>query len=502
MNKKQFLFRAKKTLSGICSTTLLLMAFSAPAYAVPVQEEQTPQTENIRQQDQAQTEMPDAEQNTERKDEQATETKPSTTKQDSTTKKDTAPKTPARQNPATTQTPTKQQTTTSKNPTTTTPAPKLTEQELKEILKNAQQRQELQRKMNANKTVIDGAQGQKYELQTQYNDIVQQASDLQAEIDDMDAEIQELSSEIEITEQELDDKYEAYCNRVRAFEEYGTSDYWAILFQSTSLTDLLGRWDFIREVMDHDQQEMNDIEKEMKELDEKKRDLEDLRADRNAAEEQLEDSLSQLGADIETKQSEITQYETENQAYLDEYQTLLQRSMALEAKSNSLVLTNSGMPYYSGSDYQGSKNSADVYQKYIVESGELTRNPLGSAIVKYTLQFNGGPYVWGGATPEQGFDCSGLMYYVYGKFGYNIMRVAEDQYHHSGKAVAFENLQAGDMIFFHPKNGSPTEISHVGMYICDGIFVHAASRASGIKISSLYSDYYSSVYVGAKRIIE
>ena len=255
MNKKQFLFRAKKTLSGICSTTLLLMAFSAPAYAVPVQEEQTPQTENIRQQDQAQTEMPDAEQNTERKDEQATETKPSTTKQDSTTKKDTAPKTPARQNPATTQTPTKQQTTTSKNPTTTTTAPKLTEQELKEILKNAQQRQELQQKMNANKTVIDGAQGQKYELQTQYNDIVQQTSDLQAEIDDMDAEIQELSSEIEITEQELDDKYEAYCNRVRAFEEYGTSDYWAILFQSTSLTDLLGRWDFIREVMDHDQQE-------------------------------------------------------------------------------------------------------------------------------------------------------------------------------------------------------------------------------------------------------
>ena len=155
----------------------------------------------------------------------------------------------------------------------------------------------------------------------------------------------------------------------------------------------------------------------------------------------------------------------------------------------------------SGQSYNGSNDAVEVYKKYIVDSGEQQRNPLGSKIVEYTLQFNGGPYVWGGSTPEQGFDCSGLMYYVYVKFGYNIMRVAEDQYHDSGTYVDINHLQAGDMIFFHPQNGSASEISHVGMYICDGVFIHAASRASGIKISSLNDGYYSSVYVGAKRII-
>ena len=77
---------------------------------------------------------------------------------------------------------------------------------------------------------------------------------------------------------------------------------------------------------------------------------------------------------------------------------------------------------------------------------------------------------------------------------------ASYQYNYSGTPVDFDALQAGDMVFFH--NPKTSEIGHVGMYIGDGLFVHAASLKSGIKVSSLYSTYYSSVYAGAKRIID
>lgn len=353
---------------------------------------------------------------------------------------------------------------------------------------NFQQRQELQQKIDANKTTIDNIQKEKSKLQTQYDDVTAQVKDLKEEIAKLDQQIAVLEDDIEISNQELDDKYDAYCNRVRNFEEYGTSNYWSIIFQSTSLTDLLGRIDFISEVMDYDQNTMDEIEKAIDELNQKETEVKSLKDERTEANNKLEELQKQLGVQIQERSAEIEKTEAQNKSYTDQYTELIRQGFSMISS-------------ISGQSYNGSNDAVEVYKKYIVDSGEQQRNPLGSKIVEYTLQFNGGPYVWGGSTPEQGFDCSGLMYYVYGKFGYNIMRVAEDQYHDSGTYVDINHLQAGDMIFFHPQNGSASEISHVGMYICDGVFIHAASRASGIKISSLNDGYYSSVYVGAKRII-
>lgn len=127
------------------------------------------------------------------------------------------------------------------------------------------------------------------------------------------------------------------------------------------------------------------------------------------------------------------------------------------------------------------------------------KTQLGAQIVAFTLQFNGGEYVWGGASPEVGFDCSGMMYYVYTQFGYSICRTASMQYKYNGVNVDFPDLQAGDMVFSHPDGA--TNVSHVGMYIGDGLFIHAASRSSGIKVSSLYSKYCTAHYLGARRII-
>lgn len=106
----------------------------------------------------------------------------------------------------------------------------------------------------------------------------------------------------------------------------------------------------------------------------------------------------------------------------------------------------------------------------------------GQQLVQYALQFLGTPYVWGGSSPG-GFDCSGLMQYVYNHFGLNIPRVTYDQIH-AGRIVAnIQSAQPGDLIFFDSDhNGTP---SHVGMYMGNGQIVVADTTGTPVRIRSL-----------------
>ena len=114
-----------------------------------------------------------------------------------------------------------------------------------------------------------------------------------------------------------------------------------------------------------------------------------------------------------------------------------------------------------------------------------------SSVVSIALQYLGVPYVWGGASPS-GFDCSGLTMYAYAKVGVYLPHNAAMQYG-MGTPVSRSQLAPGDLVFF---NG----LSHVGMYIGGGRFVHAPHTGDVVKISSLSESWYASTYVGARRL--
>lgn len=115
----------------------------------------------------------------------------------------------------------------------------------------------------------------------------------------------------------------------------------------------------------------------------------------------------------------------------------------------------------------------------------------GSDVVAYASKFLGTPYLWGGTTPE-GFDCSGFTQYVYKHFGINVGRTTKDQIY-DGYAVSRDQLQPGDLVFYG-KNGIP---SHMGIYIGDGMYIHAPRTGDVIKISS----YDRKDYITARRVI-
>ncbi len=102
------------------------------------------------------------------------------------------------------------------------------------------------------------------------------------------------------------------------------------------------------------------------------------------------------------------------------------------------------------------------------------------ALVKETMKYLGIPYVWGGASPSGGFDCSGLVMYVYAKFGVSVFHGATLQAR-QGTPVPLSRVQPADLVFF----GDASFYSHVGIYVGDGLFIEAPHTGDVVKVSRL-----------------
>jgi cell wall-associated NlpC family hydrolase len=116
--------------------------------------------------------------------------------------------------------------------------------------------------------------------------------------------------------------------------------------------------------------------------------------------------------------------------------------------------------------------------------------------VEQAMTYLGTPYRRGG-TSRHGLDCSGLVGAVYGEEGLGLPRTAARQFG-EGVPVAEGDLRPGDLVFF--RNTYKRGISHVGIYIGDGHFVHAAGHRRGVVVSELSRPYYHLRYAGARRL--
>ena len=146
--------------------------------------------------------------------------------------------------------------------------------------------------------------------------------------------------------------------------------------------------------------------------------------------------------------------------------------------------------------------SGYVSSDYITLTSEtpaatVAASSVGEEIAAYTQNFLGTPYVYGGSSTS-GFDCSGFTKYVYGQFGYTLNRTATDQLS-NGVSVRKDELQPGDLVFFKYRTSKP--VSHVGIYIGSGQFVHASTNSYAVQIDDLSSGHYANVYVYGRRVV-
>ncbi|MAB97964.1 MAG: hydrolase Nlp/P60 [Pseudomonadaceae bacterium] len=111
----------------------------------------------------------------------------------------------------------------------------------------------------------------------------------------------------------------------------------------------------------------------------------------------------------------------------------------------------------------------------------------------------GTPYVYGGNTPQGGFDCSGLIGFVYrDAAGIQLPRTTSQLINLRGPSVPRSALQSGDLVFFATAGGN--KVSHAGIYVGEGRFVHAPSSGGTVRIDSLSNVYWQRAYLNAKRV--
>lgn len=141
----------------------------------------------------------------------------------------------------------------------------------------------------------------------------------------------------------------------------------------------------------------------------------------------------------------------------------------------------------------GQQGTFYVASKALVDETPTTD---GRLLVESAVLLKGTKYLWGGMT-NQGIDCSGLTYNVYRLHGLEIPRDADQQFV-TGEAVASDQLMPGDLLFFGKDD---QHITHVGMYMWEGKFVHASSSRGGVTVSKLVEPDLNSRYRGARRIL-
>lgn len=337
----------------------------------------------------------------------------------------------------------------------------------------ATQAQSIQESIDVLKSAID-----------QDNSVIEQH---QKTIAELDSQQQKLSDEQKKNREALGN----YVNNIYTSADTPFLTYVSWLVRSTSFDDLINRYSYIDTILSNYEDLKSKIAANSK-LINSKRNLEQTETtkltDEVKSKQQLLDGLNVAMA----KQTELvksltsnsllsTQTQSRGQQTASETERLieaeqLQAQLATQAKYQQLLASQ-----LTSDKLQGTLNTP------VKLNGQI------SQVLSFASTFLGVPYTWGGTYPQ--FDCSSYVQYVYGHFGIKLDRVTWDQYN-EGQSVSKDQLHAGDLVFFTTYQAGP---SHVGIYIGNGIMINCSN--SGVSYADLNSQYWSSRYYGARRVI-
>ena len=307
--------------------------------------------------------------------------------------------------------------------------------------------------------------------------------------------LDELQAEIERNQRHLAIAKRAYRVSQRHLQERlvalyvnGEQSTLEVILGSTSLDDLLDRLDSAERISDEDLRIVREVKKQRAEIRLRERKLEkahaeqrDVVAQRAEHHASIEGQLAERQELYSSIQDQITQLEAEER----ERQRRIQEELRRQQEEQQRVAA--------AAEAAGVDTSVAVAVSSPEGIGTAPPSSYGGDVVSIAMQYLGVPYVWGGSSPS-GFDCSGLVVYVFAQAGRPGLPHYTGALWNMGYAVSYSSLQAGDLVFFYGGG-------HMGIYIGGGQFIHAPHTGDVVKISDMSpGSSYASSFIGARRL--
>lgn len=385
-------------------------------------------------------------------------------------------------------------------------------------------KKDAEKKLNAINEDIEDIEDQKEDLEQEAEEYEQQLVDLLVtiqiinhDIENKEDEIETAKAEYEVALAKQEKQQWAMNKRIKYMYEKGDMNYMQILLESKKFSDAVNKSTYSEKLYAYDryqlylyEQTKEEVIEKQKALDEDMAELEEIKLDAVSQEEELQLLVDEYSENIENFEEQLSGAKEKASQYKEQIQKQSEQIKALEAEEQRKALEAakkkaeeeakrkaeeearrkaeeeaSAKANEESSNSEESSDNGDNNDEGNSSGSESSDggssggsssggSAKGQEIANFACQFVGNPYVPGGTSLTEGADCSGFTMAVYNNFGLSLPRSSYAQAGY-GREVSYSEAQPGDIIYYG---------GHVGIYIGNGLIVHASTQATGIKISN------------------
>ena len=389
-------------------------------------------------------------------------------------------------------------------------------------------KKDAEKKLNAINEDIEDIEDQKEDLEQEAEEYEQQLVDLLVtiqiinhDIENKEDEIETAKAEYEVALAKQEKQQWAMNKRIKYMYEKGDMNYMQILLESKKFSDAVNKSTYSEKLYAYDryqlylyEQTKEEVIEKQKALDEDMAELEEIKLDAVSQEEELQLLVDEYSENIENFEEQLSGAKEKASQYKEQIQKQSEQIKALEAEEQRKALeaakkkaeeeakrkaeeearrkaeeearakaneegsnseeSSDGDDNHEDNNDEGNSSGSESSDGGSSGSSSSGGSAKGQEIANFACQFVGNPYVPGGTSLTEGADCSGFTMAVYNNFGLSLPRSSYAQAGY-GREVSYSEAQPGDIIYYG---------GHVGIYIGNGLIVHASTQATGIKISN------------------